>query len=388
MGTKYATVTVSGYNSSAPPDDGSQVASNQITWSKSKTKLGDPLKTALEAINSTLVTALDSSVRAVTANDTTTAADHFKTIQCTATSAGFTVSLGDAVTMAAGYIVTVHNRASSTGDVTVALASAADSINNTTNGTRLLPPGSALQFVVASPASGYVVIGSDGVLKSPYWVESSGALKRMTFAGGISFPAIAAKGDIFGASAAGAFATLTVGTTGRVLNADSTQTSGLAWRDAIVQGTPVTSLSGTSIDFTSLPNWAKRVTVHFSAVSTSGTSGILIQIGDSGGIENTGYVSASIALASGAVGTVTSSTAGFLCTSTFTAANALHGSFSISLMDSSNTWTGAGTPYITVGNLFISSGTKALSATLDRIRITTAGGADTFDAGTINVTYE
>jgi hypothetical protein len=37
---------------------------------------------------------------------------------------------------------------------------------------------------------------------------------------------------------------------------------------------------------------------------------------------------------------------------------------------------------------FSSSGTKSLSATLDRIRITTVNGTDTFDAGSINILYE
>src|SRR5262245_21354632 len=126
MGQKYATVAISGYNASPPPDDGSQTASNQVTWAKHKTKLGDPIKTALEAMNTSLLTALDMSVRAVTSTYTTTGADHLKTIQCTTVSAGFTVSLGDAASMGAGYIVTVHNRAASTGNVTIALASATD----------------------------------------------------------------------------------------------------------------------------------------------------------------------------------------------------------------------------------------------------------------------
>ena len=34
------------------------------------------------------------------------------------------------------------------------------------------------------------------------------------------------------------------------------------------------------------------------------------------------------------------------------------------------------------------SGSKLLSAELDRVRITTVGGSDTFDAGAINISYE
>jgi len=59
----------------------------------------------------------------------------------------------------------------------------------------------------------------------------------------------------------------------------------------LVSGTAVASTSNTSIDFTSIPAGVRRITVMFDAVSTSGTSNWLIQLGDSGGIENTGYLS-------------------------------------------------------------------------------------------------
>jgi hypothetical protein len=36
----------------------------------------------------------------------------------------------------------------------------------------------------------------------------------------------------------------------------------------------------------------------------------------------------------------------------------------------------------------VGSGSKTLSGTLDRVRITTVNGTDTFDAGTINIMYE
>lgn len=38
--------------------------------------------------------------------------------------------------------------------------------------------------------------------------------------------------------------------------------------------------------------------------------------------------------------------------------------------------------------VFSCGGKKATSATLDRVRITTVNGTDTFDAGTINIAYE
>jgi hypothetical protein len=41
----------------------------------------------------------------------------------------------------------------------------------------------------------------------------------------------------------------------------------------------------------------------------------------------------------------------------------------------------------TVAN-YVFAGSKTLSGALDRIRITTVNGTDTFDAGTINILYE
>ena len=74
----------------------------------------------------------------------------------------------------------------------------------------------------------------------------------------------------------------------------------------IVRGTAVASTSGTSIDFTGIPAWVERITVMFSGVSGSGTSNFLLQIGDAGGIENTGYSGGSFN-----AGTTANSTAGF-----------------------------------------------------------------------------
>jgi hypothetical protein len=50
----YTPPTLSGYNSSPPPDDGTTVTANQVTWSKHKDKLGDPLKTFTESMNTNL----------------------------------------------------------------------------------------------------------------------------------------------------------------------------------------------------------------------------------------------------------------------------------------------------------------------------------------------
>jgi hypothetical protein len=152
----------------------------------------------------------------------------------------------------------------------------------------------------------------------------------------------------------------------------------------LVSGTAVASTSGTSIDFTSIPSWVKRVTVMFNQVSLSGTSGFLIQLGDAGGVETTGYTSTSL---SDSGGTTTDSTSGFVLVNAGLAASVLwKGCLYLSLINT-NTFVGTSTLTRTGGAQY-ASGVKELSATLDRVRITTINGTDTFDAGSVNILFE
>ena len=168
-----------------------------------------------------------------------------------------------------------------------------------------------------------------------------------------------------------------------VLNADGTST--LTPSNIIKSGTAVASTSGTSIDFTGIPSWVKRITVMFSGVSTNGTSNLLIQIG-SGSVTTSGY-------ASGATGGLTAlsnatATAGFVLTGTgLTAANTTSGHAVVAL-SGSNLWVLSGILNENVGRFNSSAGTVTLSGTLDRVRITTVNGTDQFDAGTVNILME
>jgi hypothetical protein len=170
---------------------------------------------------------------------------------------------------------------------------------------------------------------------------------------------------------------------------------GWAWKTLLGQddenkltgklGTEQASTSGTSIDFTGIPSWAKRIVIQFVGVSTSGTSNILIQLGDSGGIETTGYLSVAARSA-----TYVSSTAGIVVTSAIAATGVYHGAITISLEDAAQfTWVATSVLAETSGpELCSAAGSKSTSAALDRVRITTVGGTDTFDAGAINIIYE
>ena len=167
-------------------------------------------------------------------------------------------------------------------------------------------------------------------------------------------------------------------------SAGVTTNSGAVY-DGISRGTAVASTSGTSIDFTSIPSWVKKITVMFSGVSVSGTSSILIQLGDSGGIETTGYVSTSTGF-SGGSGASSSSTSGLVVFSN-DATYISSGIITIANV-TSNSWVNSGSGKLSTTVSWVCGGNKDLSATLDRIRITTVNGTDTFDAGSINILYE
>jgi hypothetical protein len=154
----------------------------------------------------------------------------------------------------------------------------------------------------------------------------------------------------------------------------------------IVQGTAVASTSGTSITFTSIPSWVKRITVMFNGVSTSGTSLPIIQIG-SGSTTTTGYNGVSGSFTAG-VGSAVYGGSGFPLTNSSAAADAYYG-LAVLTNVSSNNWIASINGAQTSSNrLCLSNGSLALGGVLDRVVITTSNGTDTFDAGSVNILYE
>jgi len=145
--------------------------------------------------------------------------------------------------------------------------------------------------------------------------------------------------------------------------------------------------SGTSVDFTGIPSWAKRVTVMLDGVSTSGSAAVLIQVG-AGSVLSTGYKTSSTVVGS-AVATV-NNTSGFRIE--FGTSDVSDGTRSGSLilnLIASNIWSAQGVfGTSNVATTSIVGGSVPLSNPLDRIRITTAGGVNTFDAGSVNISYE
>jgi hypothetical protein len=152
----------------------------------------------------------------------------------------------------------------------------------------------------------------------------------------------------------------------------------------ITSGTTVATTSGTSVDFTSIPSWVKRITVLFSSVSTSGTSNYVVRVG-SGSIQTTGYISTASYMTT-APNTVSDTTSFIIRQDNAT--NDISGAMTLLNFGANlwaETWVGGGTNN---NQIYVGGGSVSLSGALDRLRITTANGTDTFDAGAVNILYE
>lgn len=150
----------------------------------------------------------------------------------------------------------------------------------------------------------------------------------------------------------------------------------------LTSGIAQASTSGTSINFTSIPSWAKRITMMFNGVVCGGNWSI--QLGTGGVLATTGYQSSSAVVVSGGVASI-GSTTGICVYNIYT--NATYGSAVFTLIDS-NKWVCQGAVSETTNHATytISGGTPALSGVVDKISILTSAGA--FTAGSINIMYE
>lgn len=121
----YTKPTLAGYNANPPPDDGSEVAANEVRWDTHKTKLGDPLKNYADAINQAVKDAFDvqflNAVVTVSIDYSVQASDRGKMLNVWN---GATVTLPSAASVGTGFAVLVRN---ANGDSVV--VSGAEQIN-------------------------------------------------------------------------------------------------------------------------------------------------------------------------------------------------------------------------------------------------------------------
>lgn len=152
--------------------------------------------------------------------------------------------------------------------------------------------------------------------------------------------------------------------------------------------TAVASTSGTSIDFTGLPSWIKRITLQWNGVSTNGTSNLQVQLGTG----STSYTTSGyncISTLTGAGSATTAASTGFVVVESAASASSLYYGTMVITNITGNTWVATSQFGLSTRNVTIwSSGSIALGAALTAVRTTTVNGTDTFDAGTVNILYE
>lgn len=216
----------------------------------------------------------------------------------------------------------------------------------------------------------------------------TGAVEEITLGTGLSFsgttlnlPAAASEGEMTAGTEAG------LRSMSPLLIAQAIAALG---DNSITLGTPVTLTTGTSIEFSSIPSWVKHIVIMGVGVSTGNTSPLMCRIGDSGGVETSGYSSSSGKIAGAA--NYQTGTAGFLMSgdAVDSAGDAVTFKITLDLEDATeNTWVFTSHMIMAgAAKIHIGCGQKSLSAVLDRVSITTVGGTANFDAGEINISYE
>lgn len=283
-------------------------------------------------------------------------------------------------------------------DLTEALASNQNkklALSDLTKGLSAATTGAAgvVQLSTSTSSTSTSLAATPSAVKSAYDLAaaalplSGGTMTgAITFAGAQPTATTSAAGIVQLSDSTSSTSTTLAATANAVKTAYDRATNGL-----ITAATAQNSTSGTSIDFTSIPSGVKRITVMMNGVSTNGASLIQVQVG-SGSFSTTNYVSGS-SLSGGGVGQAGySSTTGLLFDSGApTAAGVRYGAMSLFNI-SGNTWIANFTITLNLSGFYYMMGGGGVSPTLggalDRVRITTVNGTDTFDAGSINIFYE
>ncbi len=148
--------------------------------------------------------------------------------------------------------------------------------------------------------------------------------------------------------------------------------------------TPQSTTSGTQFDFTGIPAGVTEIVVAFSGVSLSGTDSVLVQLGDSGGFETTGYSGAIVLSETSVISTSASSTSGFQV-ALANASNAATGFMQLYRAFGDNEWLSSAN--MSRGAQYTwSAQSKTLSDVLTQVRVTRSG-SNTFDLGRVTAGY-
>jgi hypothetical protein len=154
----------------------------------------------------------------------------------------------------------------------------------------------------------------------------------------------------------------------------------------ITAGTPITSATGSSLDFPSIPSWVKRITISIDSISFAALGVAVVRLGVSNTLVTTGYVAARVGFTTTPATVFTSVTDGVASFGTTVAAAAATGQIVITNL-TGNQWVASGQVTRTTDNVYMSTtGSITLAGTLTNLSLVAT--TSTFDAGSINILYE
>lgn len=264
---------------------------------------------------------------------------------------------------------------------------ALNAMDKALNEAPIVTLASAATVNIGAAASNTINISGANAITA-FDVAASGVVRRLVFQGALQLTHNATSLILPGAANI---------TTASGDSAEFVSLGGGNWRclryqrAAIVQGSMMILgasqvAGGTAVEFTGIPTWVKRVTLSFTAISTNGNSTIQVQIG-AGSIDASGYLGCTGALA-GTTSNTSTLTSGITIDTSSTAASSYHGSITFNKV-SANSWSFSGVfGRSDTARVAYVGGSKSLVGDMDRVRLTTEGGANLFDAGTVNIIYE
>lgn len=182
MAAPYTSVSISGYNANPPASDGTQTEANRVEWDTIKTKLPDPLKTAIEAMDANIITGFSKTIGGGGVTSTAISYQVLSTDQgklVRATASGITITTPDATDVDDPFVFAFLNN--SNGNVTFD-----GSGSQTVNGSASLTVEAGNGFIAYTDGTNWFTTGQTLVSTGAYTVADFTVTNNLAVTAGIS----------------------------------------------------------------------------------------------------------------------------------------------------------------------------------------------------------
>lgn len=142
----------------------------------------------------------------------------------------------------------------------------------------------------------------------------------------------------------------------------------------------------TSVLFSGIPSWVTCIRGSIVSASIADTAVPIITLGDSGGLETSGYFGAVVGGSSGASPVVSNLSAAFQLKQSSLAAQVWHSQFTL-LKEGGSRWSLQSMTMNETGVWNVAAGSKTLSGELTQLEVGVSGGAGGYDAGTCSIVW-